>query len=150
MDLFAKESNELDALREMNQESKVTVLNTREASTAENVTSKAEVVGGASVGGTGETETVTSNQGRTYDVTRSGNHTSTTSVPHPAKGQPNSSVDILDKQTGGIKMRRWFGPDGRAIRDVDFTNHGNPSMHPEWPHEHIFEWFEDGSFNRIP
>ncbi|PWI52584.1 hypothetical protein, partial [Sulfoacidibacillus thermotolerans] len=59
MDLFAKESNELDALREMNQESKVTALNTREASTAENVTSKAEVVGGASVEGTGEVVDVT-------------------------------------------------------------------------------------------
>ncbi|PWI51656.1 hypothetical protein BM613_14285 [Sulfoacidibacillus thermotolerans] len=36
MTLFSKESNELDALREMNQESKVTALNTREASTAVN------------------------------------------------------------------------------------------------------------------
>ncbi|PWI57778.1 colicin E5-related ribonuclease [Sulfoacidibacillus thermotolerans] len=54
MTLFAKESNELDALREMNQESKVTALDTREVPTAENVTSKAEVVGGASAEGTGK------------------------------------------------------------------------------------------------
>lgn len=25
-------------------------------------------------------------------------------------------------------------------RDVDMTNHGNPTTHPEWPHEHIWDW----------
>ena len=51
------------------------------------------------------------------------------------KGEPNSSIDILDKD-GNIKTRRWFGPDGNQIRDIDYTNHGNPKTHPEWPHEH--------------
>jgi hypothetical protein len=35
-----------------------------------------------------------------------------------------------------IKTRRWFGSDGEQLRDVDFTNHGNSKIHPEWPHEH--------------
>ena len=51
----------------------------------------------------------------------------------------NSSVDILDGN-GNIKTRRWFDENGNAIRDVDYTNHGNPKMHPEWPHEHIWDW----------
>ena len=54
MALFAKEFNELVALREMNQESKATALDTREVPTVENVTSKAEVVGGASAEGKGD------------------------------------------------------------------------------------------------
>jgi hypothetical protein len=68
------------------------------------------------------------------DITSSSRHISTTNNPG-LKGQLNSSVDILDAN-GRIKTRRWFGSDGNQIRDVDFTNHGNPEVHPEWPHEH--------------
>ena len=39
-----------------------------------------------------------------------------------------------------MKTRRWFGPDGKASRDVDYTDHGNPKAHPEVPHEHIWDW----------
>ena len=53
-------------------------------------------------------------------------------------------MDILDKN-GNVATRRWYGSDGKAIRDVDITNHGNPGLHPEWPHEHIFEYNPDGS-----
>jgi hypothetical protein len=94
------------------------------------------------------TQTVTSNKGTIIDVTPSANHTTTTSIPHPAKGIPNSTVDILDKTTGEIKTRRFYGPDGRAVRDVDYTNHGNPKKHPEWPHENYFKWNDDGTFER--
>ncbi|MEK3756109.1 LXG domain-containing protein [Bacillus sp. FSL K6-6483] len=93
-------------------------------------------------------QTVKSNKGKTFDVTPTANHSTTTSVPNPAKGTPNSSVDITDKNTGEIKTRRFYGPDGRAVRDVDYTNHGNAKTHPEWPHEHIFKWNSDGTFNR--
>ncbi|SHL62063.1 hypothetical protein [Shouchella rhizosphaerae] len=93
-------------------------------------------------------QTVKSNKGKTIDVTPTANHSTTTSVPNPAKGTPNSSVDITDKNTGEIKTRRFYGPDGRAVRDVDYTNHGNAKTHPEWPHEHIFKWNSDGTFNR--
>ncbi|MDP4098780.1 WXG100 family type VII secretion target [Paenibacillus sp. P96] len=99
-------------------------------------------------GGKPSKETITSNTGKEIDVTPSSNHISTTDNPHPAKGEPNSSVDILDKNTGEIKTRRYYDENGRATRDVDFTNHGNPKQHPEWPHEHTFEWTEDGKFKR--
>jgi len=44
-------------------------------------------------------------------------------------------VDILNSK-GELATRRWFGEYGIQIRDVDMTNHGNPTRHPEWPHEH--------------
>ena len=94
--------------------------------------------------------TVTSNKGNTYDATPFENHFTTTSVPHPAKGEPNSSVDILDKKTGEVKTTRYYDSNGRAIRDIDHTNHGNAKEHPEWPHEHTFKWNIDGTFKRIP
>ncbi|WP_223837352.1 T7SS effector LXG polymorphic toxin [Bacillus swezeyi] len=97
-----------------------------------------------------EKKTVTSNKGKTIDITPSPNHSTTTSIPHPGKGVPNSSVDVVDKKTGEVKTRRYYDSEGRAIRDVDFTNHGNAKQHPEWPHEHIFEWKEDGKFKRLP
>ena len=77
---------------------------------------------------------VKTNLGNEINITPSPNHSTTTKNPG-LKGTPNSSVDILDAN-GGIKTRRWFGPDGSQIRDVDFTNHGNAKVHPEWPHEH--------------
>jgi toxin YxiD len=58
-------------------------------------------------------------------------------------------VDILDKSTNIIKTRRCYDNNGKAIRDIDFTNHGNPGQHPEWPHQHIFDWVGD-LFKRIP
>lgn len=93
-------------------------------------------------GGERDSETVTNNQGKEIDVTPSKNHT--TSNKNPGyKGEPNSSVDILDKD-GNVVTRRWFDENGKAIRDVDMTNHGNPKQHPEWPHEHFWEYGPDG------
>lgn len=85
---------------------------------------------------------VTSNLGNEIDITPSNNHTTVTKNPGP-KGIPDSSVDILDKQ-GNVVTRRWFDSNGNAYRDVDMTNHGNPKMHPEWPHEHIWRYGVDG------
>lgn len=59
------------------------------------------------------------------------------------KGMPNSSIYIVD-ETGEIVTRRWYDKQGNAYRDVDFTNHGNSATHPEWPHEHIWKYNEDG------
>ena len=79
-------------------------------------------------------KSVMSNKGNVYDITPSKNH-SITIKNLGLKGEPKSSVDILD-DAGNIKTRRWFGENGDQIRDVDMTNHGNPKTHPEWPHEH--------------
>jgi hypothetical protein len=50
-------------------------------------------------------QTVISNKGKTIDITPSANHSTTTSVPHPSKGVPNSSVDILDERFA--ELRFW-------------------------------------------
>jgi len=85
-----------------------------------------------STGGTGNK--ATTNKGNSLDITPSTNHSTTTATPG-LKGTPNSSVDIINSN-GEVVTRRWFGPNGNQVRDVDFGNHGNPKMHPEWPHEH--------------
>jgi hypothetical protein len=90
----------------------------------------------------GTRSTVKTNLVNEIDITPSSNHSTTTKNPG-YKGTPNSSIDIID-DAGNVQTRRWFGPDGKAIKDVDMTNHGNPKYHPEWPHEHFWEYGPDG------
>jgi len=92
----------------------------------------AGIVGSGTGANASKKLTVTSNKGRVIDITPSANHRVTQSTA--IRGAPNSSVDIVNAK-GELVTRRWFGPDGRQIRDVHFTNHGNPKKHPEWPHE---------------
>ena len=85
---------------------------------------------------------IISTLGKEIDITPSKNHFSVDKNPG-YKGKPNSSIDILNKK-GEVILRRWFDSDGKAYRDVDMTNHGNPAKHPEWPHEHIWEYGKNG------
>ena len=85
---------------------------------------------------------IKTNLGKEINITPSSKHTTTTKNPG-YQGAPNSSIDILD-DAGNIQTRRWFGSDGKAVRDIDMTNHGNPKTHPEWPHEHIWRYGPDG------
>lgn len=86
----------------------------------------------------GKVEKKTTTQGNEIDVTPSDNHSTTTDNPG-VKGNPDSSVDIVDEE-GNIKTRRWYDENGKAYRDVDMTDHGNPKQHPEVPHEHEWDW----------
>lgn len=81
---------------------------------------------------------VRNNLGKEIDITPSNNHSIVVENPGPM-GVPNSSIDILDSR-GNIGTRRWYDGNGYAYRDVDMTNHGNPRMHSEYPHEHIWDW----------
>lgn len=83
-------------------------------------------------------KTITSTLGNEIDVTPSSNHTSVNKNPGPY-GEANTSVDILDAE-GNIKTRRWYDSDGKAYRDVDMSDHGNPKEHPEVQHEHTWEY----------
>lgn len=89
-------------------------------------------------------EEVTSNKGKIYDNTPSKNHKKTTTREAGMYGDPDSSTDIYDKNDKLVR-RRWYDSNGRVIRDLDYTNHGNPKMHPEVPHEHNWEFDEDGN-----
>ena len=60
--------------------------------------------------------------------------------PHklPDKGKPNSVGEQRDSK-GTLKRRRFYGPDGRAVKDEDYSDHGNPAVHPN-PHDHSWDW----------
>ena len=83
-------------------------------------------------------KTIKSTLGNEIDVTPSSRHTSVNKNPGPY-GEANTSVDILDAE-GNIKTRRWYDSEGKAYRDVDMSDHGNPKEHPEVPHEHTWEY----------
>ena len=72
---------------------------------------------------------------------------SSTNNPIKRTGKPNSSIDRVDEK-GRIITRRWYDGNGRAKKDVDFTDHGNPKTHPQVPHEHTWEWDKNGHSNR--
>jgi len=67
------------------------------------------------------------------------NHFSTSDNKLPLNSNPNSSIDRVD-ENGNVIQRRFYDELGRAIRDVDFTDHGNSKLHPIVPHEHIWDW----------
>ncbi|MDA9472439.1 hypothetical protein C240_2659 [Enterococcus sp. 5H] len=87
-----------------------------------------------------------SNLGKEIDITPSKIHTKVNKNPGPF-GEPNSSVDILNAK-GEINTRRFYDDKGKAIRDVDMTNHGNPKNHPEYPHEHKWKYDINGKPTR--
>lgn len=51
----------------------------------------------------------------------------------PVKGEPGSS-QTLHNPDGTPKQKRWYGPDGNAVRDRDFNHPGKLPF----PHDH--EW----------
>jgi hypothetical protein len=54
----------------------------------------------------------------------------------PRTGQPNSTQDLLNPD-GSLKQRRWYGPDGKPVRDRDY-NH--PGKNHVFPHDHEWDW----------
>ena len=57
-------------------------------------------------------------------------------------GIPNS-VHIKKDNNGTVLTERYYGANGRAYLDIDYSNHGNPKMHPVVPHQHRIT-FSDG------
>jgi len=56
----------------------------------------------------------------------------------PTTGNPNTSRVKRDNK-GNIIQRRFYGPDGKAIKNVDReAHHGHPS-----PHIHDWDWAKD-------
>ena len=64
-----------------------------------------------------------SNLGQEIDITPSSIHKE---VHRKAAlhGEPNSSIDILDSETGEIRTRRFYDVNGDVYRDVGMSNHG--------------------------
>lgn len=72
---------------------------------------------------------------------------SQTNNPHsmPESGTPNSVVQKV--KDGKLITERYFGSNGKPYLDIDYTNHGNPKMHPVVPHEHNIS-FANGVLDR--
>lgn len=64
----------------------------------------------------------------------------------PTTAAPNSV--IKNYKEGKLNSERYYGEDGRAYLDIDYTNHGNPSTHPHVPHEHSISFDEHGKMHR--
>ena len=50
-------------------------------------------------------------------------------------GTPNTHVT----EHGTYWKERWFGPDGRAVKDRHWTDHGSSKSHPN-PHDQDWDW----------
>lgn len=59
-------------------------------------------------------------------------------------GEPNSSADLYNEE--GLKQRRYYGPDGKAEKDIDYRHGGDTH---KFPHEHYWDW-SSGNPKRIP
>lgn len=74
--------------------------------------------------------------GGSADGQSSGNPESTNKLP--PKSKPNSKKTLYHN---GKKIRdRYYDKNGRAQKDIDYTDHGNPKEHPKVPHEHKWDW----------
>ena len=52
----------------------------------------------------------------------------------PVLSTPNSVT--RNYQNGTLKTERYYDSNGEPYLDIDYTDHGNPKMHPVVPHEH--------------
>lgn len=52
----------------------------------------------------------------------------------PMSGTPNSVTQ--KEKDGKIVTERYYGEDGNAYLDIDYTDHGNPKTHNTVPHQH--------------
>ncbi len=53
-------------------------------------------------------------------------------------GTPNSRA--IQYKNGKKYKERFYGDDGRAIKDIHYTDHGNPKQHPNVPHTQRWGW----------
>lgn len=113
---------------------------------------KGDHPGFANSGGTGNTGGSTYKNGVDYNTAGSSSIGSvesmqTTSNSHsmPLSATPNS---VTKNYKGGkLDRERYYGSDGKAYLDIDYTNHGNPKTHPHVPHQHKIT-YEDGKPHR--
>lgn len=83
--------------------------------------------------------------GRNYNTAGSKSVRNVTSVSHltdahkvPMQGKKDSVTKV--SRDGTMVTERYYDSSGKAYLDIDYTNHGNPKMHPDVPHEHKIQW----------
>lgn len=65
----------------------------------------------------------------------------------PTKYKPNSKLSRTNSK-GNVITERYYDSKGRAYKDIDYTNHGNPKTHPNVPHTHRWDWSDPNSPKR--
>lgn len=73
----------------------------------------------------------------------------TTAHSLPTTGTPNTVTQKYDS-SGNLVTERYYGSDGNALKDIDYTDHGNPKAHPKVPHEHDWDWKDPAHPKRGP
>ena len=63
----------------------------------------------------------------------------------PMESTPDSVVRNF--KDGMIYNERYYGNNGLPYLDIDYSDHGNPKMHPHVPHQHEIT-FDDGKMKR--
>lgn len=53
-----------------------------------------------------------------------------------------TSQDLV--KNGEVVTRRYYDENGKAVLDIDYTDHGNPGAHPKVPHRHDWYWPPSG------
>jgi hypothetical protein len=53
----------------------------------------------------------------------------------PSSQSPHTQIGTKEGRNGSYTQAREFGENGQLIKDIDFTDHGRPAMHPN-PHQH--------------
>ncbi len=91
-------------------------------------------------------------EGKDYNTAGSGNvgkvesiHITSNQHSKERVSTPNSV--IKNYMNGKLNNERYYGKDGKAYLDIDYTNHGNPKTHPHVPHEHKIS-FKNGKMIR--
>lgn len=64
-----------------------------------------------------------------------------------AKHQPNSSLDLHDSD--GLRQRRYYGKDGKAIEDIDYRHSNGDNSHT-FPHRHDWTQTNKGEPRKVP
>lgn len=57
----------------------------------------------------------------------------------PNEGDSDSIYDLVHED-GKVKQRRIYGKDGKAIKDIDTTDHNKPKYHPMGAHKHEYNY----------
>lgn len=70
--------------------------------------------------------------GKSYSIRTTDSHSL------PRTGTPNSVLQKIDS-SGNVSTERYYDKNGYALKDIDYTDHGNPKVH-KVPHEHSWDW----------
>lgn len=72
----------------------------------------------------------------------------TLSNAHSVPTTASSNSVMKNYKDGKLNSERYYGEDGKAYLDIDYSNHGNPLTHPYVPHEHNITFDKTGNMHR--